>query len=110
MTYREQVEARLREDVRRGELVLDEREDGWDLRIDRSNFEIVHCERCVLGQLYGAYGVGVHHLNLSERNFGFHVPDDLPNEDWVWDKLQEIWEETLDRRAAKVEERELVPA
>ena len=109
------AEAIIREYVWKGELLLDEMNPGWAPDIDRHQFNITRCDSCLLGQLYGEFGRGVVKLNIAADAFGFDLSDQFYEDDfddhWAWQKLQEVWNETLDRKLAVPHpEKELVPA
>lgn len=41
--------------VRRGAKWLDEAEPGWARRVRVAELDMIECDRCVLGQLYGNF-------------------------------------------------------
>lgn len=60
--------------VARGAALLDGREPGWADRVDPDRLDVGLRTRCVLGQVYGNYGLGRHFLELSgaaARRCGF---------------------------------------
>lgn len=55
---------------------LDATIPGWADKLDVETFDISHCLRCVLGQLYGNYAAGAVVLELSHQariQYGFCV-------------------------------------
>lgn len=78
-----------------GATMLDERVPGWHDKIDLTTIEIVSGTRCILGQLYGTYGIGLKELSLNESyRFGFTAGSDDLNQAWR--------DEVARRRFAKV--------
>jgi len=64
-----------RERVERGAALLSERRPDWYWNVNLSDLDIQSLKRCVLGQLYGGYNVGLSELNLraynEDRHHGF---------------------------------------
>jgi len=54
------------ETATRGAQLLDKRVPGWAQRINLPALDMNSCNDCVLGQLYGDYGVGVDELGLTQ--------------------------------------------
>lgn len=78
----------VKERVQNGSTLLDSTVPGWYNKIDLSKLRIQHCDRCVLGQLYGEYTLGCNVL-LGEHTFddryknGFSSSEsDVSNELW----------------------------
>ena len=71
-----------------GAALLDEREPDWYSKIDCANLEITSGTRCVLGQLYGGYGVGVtrlglgYYMDMGGYSYGFTGASEELNEAW----------------------------
>ena len=57
----------LRERVAAGVNMLDQKVPGWDARIDPHGLNIAHVGCCVLGQLFGDYGLGLFKLHLDKK-------------------------------------------
>lgn len=59
----------------RGAAWLDERVPGWAERINPDWFTIASCTKCVLGQLFGHYGIGLVKLDLMKDSdwLGFSI-------------------------------------
>lgn len=72
--------------VNRGAALLDAEFPGWFERIDTDSLDIATCSRCVLGQVYGDYLMGVLKVLPSEdtddaywnrvAEYGFTLRDD----------------------------------
>ena len=58
----------IAERVAKGAAFLDEREPGWDTRIDLGILSLDSSCRCVLGQLHGGYGDGLRATGLDDDN------------------------------------------
>ena len=56
----------IAERVARGAAFLDEREPGWDARIDLDTLSLDSPCCCVLGQLHGGYGAGLRATGLGD--------------------------------------------
>jgi len=91
----------LRKRVRRGAVLLDKQNSGWEenVRVDILNMSCA--DNCVLGQLYGNYFTGSVQLRLhgsrATRTHGFS----LLWRNGSWEKLREIWTtEITERRQA----------
>lgn len=90
------------ERVANGVALLDEHRPGWDRDVDLDNFKLSSCDECVLGQLYGRYGVGIAALGLKTGiNHGFAAPHGffaLPG--FGYEDLEGIWvDEIVARRS-----------
>lgn len=86
--------------VQRGAALLDELRPGWYLQIDLEMLNVCMYNRCILGQLFGNYHIGLRVLITSRKitsffdlyDFGFEATgiaafDDL-TEDW-YDLIQD---------------------
>lgn len=91
----------LRRAIKRGANLLDrEGPVGWTRAIDTQRLDIFSGRDCVLGQLYGTYGMGKHVLNIegfTAAKYGFSLPA-LGND---WDELNEEWRKFLAEREAE---------
>jgi len=58
----------IAERVAKGAAFLDEREPGWDTRIDLDILSLDSICRCVLGQLHGGFGAGLDAVGLIDNN------------------------------------------
>ena len=100
---------RLRERVQAGVNLLDQKGPGWDQRIDPHGLNIAHLRCCVLGQLFGDYGLGLFKLNLDKKTeiftssssmgkcLGFE--GDIPE----MEILTHLWREVVEnRRIARI--------
>lgn len=110
----------LRPVVRKGIKFLNEREPGWRKRIDLNTLDVANCAKCVLGQLYGEYGTGVHKLFpelgrefnylggvLGEHGFTTQASADchrmiLNGDRDRWDRLTAAWRTELAPRKHRV--------
>lgn len=104
------ADAVLRERVKLGAQLLDERLPYWVDRVDVDALEVDSRRRCVLAQATGLrYDDALSALDLSFADtyrFGFA----LPNVDWQrggvlrglerYERLTEIWRELIERRRA----------
>jgi len=72
--------------VQAGAALLDDLgPEQWWTKLDAANLEISSCVRCVLGQLYGTYSVGLDGVGISTndaRLYGFTAGDSDINERW----------------------------
>lgn len=95
--------------VKRGAGLLDERRPGWDREIDISELDIALGRSCILGQLYGQYGVGVHELKVTGAYYGFAATWDVDASKCITAfDLTAAWQEELASRAQIEAPRELV--
>lgn len=100
------IEAHIREAVALGAKRLDEIRPGWRNEIDTEELELASCSRCVLGQLFGGFGIGkemfLRHFPVSlfdASGMGFdvsvdHVRDLGKHEDYrfdYWAHLRSEW-------------------
>ena len=103
----------LRPVVRKGIKFLNEREPGWRKRIDLNTLNLANCAQCVLGQLYGEYGTGVHKLFPElgrEFNYlggvlgehGFTTQTSTFGDRDHWDRLNAAWRTELAPRKHRV--------
>mgnify|MGYP001393632181 CR=1 FL=1 len=54
---------------------LDGTEPGWHKKIDRATLRISGCTRCIMGQLYGDYAVGMRkHFPTNHSGWDPHHP------------------------------------
>jgi hypothetical protein len=88
--------------VERGSAWLDEYRPKWDEEIDLAVFDINNCDRCILGQLFGAYYATVAKFGFSrsdEFELGFCGPPG-GSEGWEksWELLTEAWRDEIARR------------
>jgi hypothetical protein len=60
-----EIPAAIRERVTRGSELLDRLCCGWAGMIDLRIFDLSHCSRCVLGQIYGEYIVGLESIGID---------------------------------------------
>jgi hypothetical protein len=90
-------EVKVREEVRRGAELLDERRPGWDQEINLANLKISSCRNCVLGQLYGDYHLG---LDMISSDAGEFVDAEDYGFDGVldWEELNEEWRDLIASR------------
>ena len=56
----------IAERVAKGAAFLDEREPGWDARIDLDTLDLGSSHCCVLGQLHGGFGAGLAATGLDD--------------------------------------------
>ena len=72
--------------VRTGATMLDQREPGWRNRINTQTLDISSVSRCILGQLYDNYSIGLTRLTGTtdrptrtefSRQHGFHCQPSL---------------------------------
>lgn len=80
----------------------------WRPQIDLTILDLGHSDRCVLGQLFGGYGVGLDALHVRARaaDLGF-APPEVPGVRWqcslhcspeeqaTWEALTEAWRREL---------------
>ena len=52
--------------IEQGAAMLDRRKPGWEKDLNLDTLEMVDCQFCVLGQLYGSYEGGKTALGLHE--------------------------------------------
>lgn len=104
--------------VANGAAVLDEHRPGWAEEINLDTLRILSCTECVLGQVYGRYGVGLKELGITAGDkYGFAVSIHWTNMyPWFankapWEDLQKAWAvEIMARRSddrVKARDREM---
>lgn len=93
----------MAERVRAGVQLLDAcNSPDWRDRINIVRLDLSDVSMCVLGQVYGSYGLGVRRLHLEatdEFAYGFHaqVPrrgSSIPSAR-IWPLLTEAWKQAL---------------
>lgn len=91
---------RVQKRVRKGTELLDRYYPDWYWNVDPDSIAIMSCTKCVLGQLYGHYQVGLIRLNLMHgMNHGFGG--------FMAKRYKRAWrEEILHRRVVAVTETE----
>lgn len=100
----------LAEAVARGAALLDARNPGWYLRLNPKFLLLSDPERCVLGQLYGWYSVGLTTLALTAHDneathHGFCITND--DDEPGWRELERLWRREIRQRAAATLKEEL---
>lgn len=117
MPYRlpEDRKTELEEQVKRGARLLDAVEPDWYLKVLMSELDLASCFKCVLGQLYKTFGIGIRKLfdgsvvddGAYERAamHGFCLGDNDPlpvqAEGTEYRFLQERWKEAIRTRREK---------
>lgn len=90
----------LRERVEAGVNLLDQKVPGWAERIDVYTLNIASTRCCVLGQLFGDFGLGLFKLYLEptgSKHFGFE--GDIAE----MEILTHLWRDvTLNRHAERI--------
>lgn len=91
--------------VERGADLLDHAWTGWETEVSLEDLNMVLHDRCVLGQLYGTYGVGLCELGIptDARHYGFAGYS--TSEDW--DVLQREWVAELEARLRMIHPTEI---
>lgn len=73
----------IKERVRAGMALLDERVPGWEQRIDLDTLHLGDCTTCVMGHVFGSFNAGLRKLGppiysssawSTSRDFGFSGP------------------------------------
>lgn len=108
----------LQERAAQGAAFLDERIPDWHQRIIIDSLRMHNACQCVLGQLMGDYGMGLHVLDVATpQTHGFTIfGSPLIDRPTLWARLRAAWIEEIERRrladeAATLEpEREVVHA
>ena len=83
------------ERIEAGIALLDEKVPGWEQHIDIQRLNMGDCKRCILGQLYGDYNIGIKKLEIGlmqDSELGFEVDS---YEDESYDDLTEMWKEYI---------------
>ncbi len=87
--------------VANGAALLDEHLPGWHERIDLDTLDISSCDKCMLGQLFGRYGIGKDALGLKTGdNHGFALPYSM-FDSLNWGVLDKAWADEIGSRRAK---------
>lgn len=96
----------LRKRVYLGAEWLDEKRPGWWQSIDLDRLDISDCDRCVLGQVFGGFLVGVQkcgllsYPSLTDMGLALDYRYDGQRDDY-WAVVKDAWcEQILDRRIA----------
>lgn len=96
--------------VRNGANLLDEKKPGWYREVAVDELEILCCNYCVLGQVYGHFMDGVLELNVDIHDawmYGFAgIPGSVPH--GYYDELEELWVKEITERRIKDAENEHV--
>lgn len=91
----------VRPEVQRGAEWLDERQPGWDRKVNLAELDLNSCTFCVIGQLFGDYFKIIDsELGGDDEAFGFYVdtPLDSSSFDANWAKLTEEWRDLIASR------------
>lgn len=88
--------------VARGATLLDEKRPGWAGQVSKDRLAMVSCTKCVLGQIYGDFGLGLSALDLWGRSVGFGFSA-LDPSDYI--SLADLWRAEIARRLAAGEDR-----
>lgn len=85
----------------RGARLLDRERPGWALDVDTNILWMSDGNRCILGQLYGGYGRGLHQLDLAGVEgravvFGFTQPPKAKG--LYYPNLTLAWKGEIERR------------
>jgi len=94
------------EKVQRGIALLDEQSPGWRGKINTISLDINSIEHCVLGQIYGNFGLGTFDLQIqyASEDFGFmtggfEFEDEGPFDYRLWTKesahLERAWKRAV---------------
>lgn len=70
--------SKLAELVYAGMLKMQRYDENWFLELSATNFELISCTRCVLGQYFGEWDDGMRKLGLGFWNaysYGFDLPE-----------------------------------
>lgn len=79
----------IQERVESGAKLLDVQRPGWDSLIDIAQLDIASTSKCILGQVYGTYAVGVKDLGIDGRSheYGFTAYPHVADVNSVWREL-----------------------
>jgi hypothetical protein len=93
--------------VRRGVALLDTLDTHWPARVDAANLNMSSPSRCVLGQLFGGYNLGVSVLGISSdsdnwarpKEYGFAAWRSTGRQVyWDYDHLTTLWRKVIENR------------
>ena len=82
----------IEERVQRGMALLDDKNPGWERKIDLHILNMEDCHACILGQLYTEYSLGFKPLAIwSGHPYGF-------NSSFYYHELTSAWKEAIRQR------------
>jgi hypothetical protein len=87
------------EEIKRGMELLDIEAPGWREKIDPALLDLGNCERCILGQIFERYTLGIFALELVHEEadrFGFNC------EPIDYELLTQAWKEALSEPSSPV--------
>ncbi len=88
----------MKENVLRGVALLDEKVPDWRERIEPEGLDMGRCGRCILGQLFGFYDIGLRQLKVASRaksiKYGFDANTQSAKSK-KWTELNQLWREQL---------------
>ena len=85
--------------VEDGAKLLDQKRPGWANEINTERLEMNDCQRCILGQLYHYFSVGVHVLHIRPQVYGFDLPRTVSKWPFLrWPDLQSAWLVEIEKR------------
>ena len=91
----------IEECAERGAKFLDRCVPRWEKRIDVDALAMSRCDKCILGQLYGSFGVGMVRigaqfpLEASSTRLGFALNVVMPGD---WNRLANAWRAEVRKR------------
>lgn len=95
------------ERVQRGAAVLDGFRPGWASTVNVDELEIASMDDCVLGQVFGDFGDGLHYVmacvgSVSPHEVAFDYGFDARGESYLEDatELNELWKAVILERAS----------
>ncbi len=96
--------------VAEGVRLLDTHEPGWESQVDLASLDMFSPHYCMLGQVFGSFGVGVSALGIEwgdTAETGFIISDGVPEmfRRDAYDRLGETWREiVMERRQMFLDE------
>jgi hypothetical protein len=95
------IDAEIVDRVEAGLAALKERYgDDWIDKIDPVRLDLSHGSRCVLGQVYGDYGMGQQALGIDEtgaRDFGFQQGKGV-----TYRMLDSVWKDVIPKLKTRI--------
>lgn len=86
--------------VQQGIALLDEKNPGWESKIDLKILSMADCRVCILGQLYTEYSLGLKAIDIcsrQEHSYGFDW-DFSNNSSLYYSQLTSAWKEAIRQR------------
>lgn len=98
-SYRDQVAAGVR--------LLDDAAPGWEAQVNLAFLNMSNCQQCILGQVFGDYGLGQAQVGKTGNGYGFTLLGTDGDADVRWTRLAQAWRRVVAKRLIRNLEKSL---